>query len=170
MLFNKEEHHEPHKRKKIQRDRTFKANLKKSMKFQRCVGELFHAHDFEILDRTEYEEGQLVPDSVKKLDYYVRDKKTGKDFWVECKFRQHLDGNELPWTTEKQLESYQTFKKERKEPAFIVVGLGGFPAQPGEMFAFPLDQAQHPELPESKFRSYQRQPDKKFEFTGGKLL
>jgi len=169
MLFKKEEEH-PHMRKKIQRDRTFKANLKKSRKFQMCVGELFHPDEFEIIDAVEYEEGQLIPEDVKKLDFHLRDKKTGEPFWVECRFRQHLHQNELPWTTEKQFESYKEFRKANKEPVFIVVGLGGFPAQPGEMFAFPLDKAEHPHMPESKFRNYERETTKKFEIVGDRLL
>ena len=170
MIFKKDERHEPAKRKTIQRDRSFQANMKKNMKLQRHVGDLFPEEDFEVLKSAEHGEDQTVPGSAKMLDYLVRDKKTGKSFWVECKFRQHLDGKELSWTTENQLESYKEFKKERKEPAFVVVGVGGFPSQPNEMFALPLDQAKQPQLPEHVYRQYQRQPDKKFKLAKDKLL
>jgi len=171
MLFKKNENEKPVERVKIERDRTIQTNLKKSLKFQKCVGALFPEEQFELLETTQREDGSPIPESVRKLDYHFRDKNTGKAFWVECRFRQHLtDRNDLQWTTEKQLASYKELRAEKKEPIYIVVGLGGFPSQPGEMFAFPVSKAVHPHIPEKIFRTRQREPTKLFELTGGNLL
>ena len=112
MLFKKdEEDKKPVKRVKIERDRNIQTNLKKSLKFQKCVGALFPQDQFELLETTQREDGSPIPESIRKLDDHFQDKSTGKSFWVECRFRQHLTNrNELQWTTENFIELFRITK------------------------------------------------------------
>jgi hypothetical protein len=61
-------------------------------------------------------------------------------FAVECKFRSSTDHNGfVKLSKEKQISRYRSFKKERSIGVYIVLGLGGEPTAPDELFVIPLE-------------------------------
>lgn len=57
---------------------------------------------------------------------------------VECKWRTKQEGDYIWFAEDKQLKRYQEFSKETGKPTFIVLGLGGTPDSPEEIFLIPI--------------------------------
>ena len=57
---------------------------------------------------------------------------------VECKWRAKQDGEYIWFSEDKQLERYQEFAKETGKPTFIVLGLGGQPNGPEDVYLIPI--------------------------------
>jgi hypothetical protein len=57
---------------------------------------------------------------------------------VECKWRAKQDGDYIWFAEDKQLERYQDFSRETGKPTFIVLGLGGEPQSPDEVYMIPI--------------------------------
>lgn len=62
-------------------------------------------------NKTRFIESSLNP------DFKFRDRKTKKEFWVECKFRSSIVSGKVEWSNPKQLERYKTLS--RKEDVFL---------------------------------------------------
>ena len=88
-----------------------------------------------------FAERSLGPDMV------FRKKSTGEEFAVECKYRSRWSKNqdgkeEVQWASEQNIANYKHFADERKMPVIVIIGVGGEPQSPAELFAAPL-QALH---------------------------
>jgi len=80
-----------------------------------------------------YPESNSAPDFVFVYD--------GKPFAVECKWRNHL-----PKDIEKELlppvrmDSFQQFSTDRHMPAYLLLGIGGLPNDPDNLYFTRLDK------------------------------
>lgn len=64
-----------------------------------------------------------------------------EEFAIECKFRFHWNAdNSIEWCKEYNLTNYREFSKKRNMSVFIVLGIGGAPSSPLEMFCFKLTE------------------------------
>ncbi len=106
-------------------------------------------------------------------DFQFYHKPSEHKFWVECKFRKHLDDEgKINWSKgEDQLERYRAFQEEhRPEKVFIVIGLGGMPSMPSSMYCIPLDDVAYPGLFPSYVEKWRRKdPSAPFEYKSGTL-
>ena len=60
-------------------------------------------------------------------------------FAVECKFRSHwLSNRTIEWCNGRNLDNYRKFSADRRIPVFAVIGVGGVPSAPLEMFVFQI--------------------------------
>lgn len=76
-------------------------------------------------------------------------------FAVECKWRSKYNkGNKLKWSYKEQLERYRQFAEEKNMPVFIILGIGGTPASPAEIFVVPLASINQVELSKSWLKNY----------------
>lgn len=57
---------------------------------------------------------------------------------IECKWRTKWDGDYIWFAEDKQLRRYQQFSKETGKPTFIILGLGGKPDSPKEVYLIPV--------------------------------
>lgn len=71
------------------------------------------------------------------LQYEFRLDGKSYPFSVECKFRSMTSGSIL-LTKDGQIERYKKFKIEKGMDVFIVLGLGGTPKKPAELFVIPI--------------------------------
>ncbi len=67
-------------------------------------------------------------------------------FAVECKYRSQYINNSVDIAKEYQLNNYRNYSKENKIPVFIILGVGGLPDNPSEIFIIPLSEIQSPIL------------------------
>lgn len=103
--------------------------------FPKEMYDLIHkTHDFNG-NKNDYVETSLLP------DLKLRDKKTGKEFYVECKFRNGFLNKEdkIVWCNDKQLERYQRVHKN-DAPVFIALGFGDKGSKPTDVCLFSLNQ------------------------------
>ncbi|MHC1572265.1 MAG: hypothetical protein ACXQTM_03780 [Methanosarcinales archaeon] len=149
-------------------------NYEKGVDFERYVIELFlkNKRYFAIhswtRDISNKHQGVMV-ESDSDPDILIRYKPTDEKFAVECKYRSHLYNDKLCWTTREKLEDYRLFAQKNRIPTFIVIGLGGDPRNPEQMFCIPLEKAKYPELYPSVFRRFERDPRRSFFWKNGVL-
>lgn len=101
---------------------------------------LYPQSSFDLIYRTSdyrqnshrFAESSLLP------DFKFRDILSGREFWIEAKYRSDFDHNgNLYICRPDQLHRYRTLTDGL--PVFIVVGFSGTPSNPDYVFQFPLD-------------------------------
>ena len=111
--------------------------------YLRC--HIFVKKYFVILEKTQDSQanhGDFIDSSIHP-DFKMRDK-MNKSFFLEAKFRSEIHDDKISWCNFGQLKRYQEFDKTL--PFFIVLGVGGKPDNPRNLYLLPLHEANHPEL------------------------
>ncbi len=92
-------------------------------------------------DKKDFNESLLLPDFIFGIEDF--------SFAVETKYRKSLnDEGCLSFCTGlKQLERYKQFEKNEGYPVFILIGLGGSPYSPSELFLLPASKLFNHQLP-----------------------
>ena len=99
---------------------------------------LFIKDKFKILHRShDYatNKNDYIDDS-KLPDFKFREKRTGKEFWVEAKYRSTYHEDKVECYKHYQLDRYKEMDKEL--PVYITLGLGGEPDSPDQVFLIPV--------------------------------
>jgi hypothetical protein len=65
---------------------------------------------------------------------------TSTPFAIECKWRAGYQDGAIHWANTVSIVNYHTFQKEEKIPVFIVIGVGGSPKHPEELYVIPLNK------------------------------
>ena len=113
----------------------------KGREFEDFILSMFNIRDDESLVLQEWQGdkslGSLYPENNSNPDFVFRYKQ--QQFAIECKWRATL-GKETSKNlfTEKSIEKYNQFAKERKMPVTIVLGIGGEPCYPESLYVIPL--------------------------------
>ena len=80
-----------------------------------------------------YPEGNSAPDFVFEYN--------GKPFAVECKGRNHLPKDiEKELLPPERMASFQQFSTERRMPVYLLLGIGGLPNDPDNLYFTRLDE------------------------------
>lgn len=80
-----------------------------------------------------YPESNSAPDFVFEYN--------GKSFAVECKWRNHLPKNiEKELLTPERLSYFHRFSTERRMPVYMLLGIGGLPNDPDNLYFTSLDE------------------------------
>jgi len=98
-------------------------------------------------------------ESSKEPDFRLKSKKSGREFFVEAKYRSHFYSGKLEWCKTYQLRRYQVINKEI--PIFIVIGAGGHPMTPEQVFLIPMKDIKYTVLFQSFLRKYEIPTDQK---------
>jgi hypothetical protein len=145
--------------------------VEKGNKFERYVVDKFDDKFFSIVEWTtdmcrkhnRYVESDCNPDLV------IRDRTTNEIFCVECKYRSHLINGFFNWSYPDQIDRYFSYSRDRKIPFYVVLGLGGSPDSPIELFCIPLQEAKNPQIPIYMLRKYYHDLEKNFIWKNGVL-
>lgn len=117
--------------------------------FPEDMYELVHkTHDYKS-NNSDYVESSLLP------DFKFRCVKTGKEFFVEAKYKSNPEyfKDKIEWCKPYQLKRYQEIDKDAK--VFIILGFGGKPKKPEELILFPLSAAKFCGLYDSFMDKYE---------------
>jgi hypothetical protein len=114
-------------------------NVEKGNRFERYVVDKFDDKFFSIVEWTtdmcrkhnRYVESDCNPDLV------IRDRETNEIFCVECKYRSRLVNGFFNWSYPDQMDRYFSYSHDRNIPFYVVLGLGGSPDSPNELFCIP---------------------------------
>lgn len=80
-----------------------------------------------------YPESNSAPDFVFEYD--------GKQFAMECKWRNHIPKNiEKELLPAERMASFQQFSTERRMPVYLLLGIGGLPNDPDNLYFTRLDK------------------------------
>jgi len=100
---------------------------------------LFTERYYELLQKTHGFRSQkknYVP-SINP-DFKFRDRRNGKIFYVEAKYRKSFFKGQVIWCAKHQLQRYQ--QSNRECSVFILLGVGGNPGSPEFVSLIPLNQ------------------------------
>lgn len=118
--------------------------------FEKWVVKRFSPDYFSIKDwrGDKYVEGRYAESSENpdlEIEFRLRDVRAS--FAVECKWRRAFDQGEKPgieWATERQIANYGRFAQDRRMPVFVVIGIGGEPDSPAEVYVAHLSKLRYP--------------------------
>lgn len=123
---------------------------------------LFPETEWEIEDRssdTSKRIGRRVTGDVS-YDFIVKHRATSRRFILQCKYRSRFfrkDGREgVEWARPYQIRNYRTFQRSKGWPYLVVIGVGGKPKKPDQLFVVPLEGLDHPFIPKVELLDAQR--------------
>jgi hypothetical protein len=76
-------------------------------------------------------------------------------FALECKYRPSLQDGFVEFAYDEQLKRYKNFEDVMKLPLVIVLGIGGVPESPAELYLIPLDGVYQPYLSEQQLKEFE---------------
>ena len=98
-------------------------------------------------------------ESSEEPDFRFRAPKSGAEFFIEAKYRSHFFKGRLEWCKTYQLRRYQVINKDT--PIFIVIGVGGHPMTPEQVFLVPMKDIKYTVLFQSFLRKYEIPTDQR---------
>lgn len=85
-------------------------------------------------------------------------------FAIECKWRAQLWNGKIEWAKEHQYKNYTSYESDKQKPVFIVLGIGGTPSIPENIYIIPLKHLKSVELSFFELNKYRRNRSGKFYF------
>ncbi len=111
--------------------------------FESYVISLFDPTIFKLIHRTPTNDetnGKYVSSMVLP-DLKFKEISTGREFWVECKYRSRTEERRsITWCSDTNLRNYKKTMYRTKDPVFIVIGLGGSNTNPEKLFCLNLER------------------------------
>jgi hypothetical protein len=103
-----------------------------------------------------YAASNKLPD----LEYDFKTSKYDCKVAIECKWRANFNGKKIEIAREDQLQNYWQYSVNRKIPVFIILGVGGKPEAPEDLYIMRLDEIQGPILYRNQLMKFRRHPQK----------
>jgi tellurite resistance protein len=131
----------------------------KGLDFEKYVVQKFSKQYFKILDWAgdKYVEGRYAQTTLEPdLKLQFKYKNIRVDFAVECKYRSSFYKNGIAWATENQLKNFQNFSAQKKQPVFIIIGVGGIASAPEELYLVRLSDIYSTFLEKSTLNSFKK--------------
>jgi hypothetical protein len=104
--------------------------------------------------------GEISPVSNTYPDFVIEYKrgKIRKKFSVECKWRASISKTQnIPLFLPEQISRYQEYAREKKQNVVIVLGVGGEPSMPEDLYLIPVDSLQEVQSNPSLLKQYMRE-------------
>ncbi len=130
--------------KEEKKDNDLQANLETGIKFEKFVVPRFNIDYFTLLEwRSDKEIDGIFPFTsiFPDLEFYFQSLSESFYFAVECKWRAGFYKDCIEFKNY-QLENYLRFEAITNTPTFIILGVGGKPDRPEEMYVTPLREMQ----------------------------
>lgn len=142
---------------------TMPEEVLKGREFEDFVLELFdlgESRAYSLIEwRGDKSNGEITPVSNTYPDFVIEYKKENvkKRFAVECKWRTSIPRYiSKPLLAPEQIERYQEYAKEVNMNVNIVLGVGGEPSMPEELYIVPIDNFQQVASKPSMLNNYRR--------------
>lgn len=74
---------------------------------------------------------------------------------IECKFRTGLENGFVSFAYDEQLKRYKQFEEQSKIPVIVVLGLGGTPEAPNNVYEIPLAALHQPYVGEQLLEEFE---------------
>ncbi len=75
-----------------------------------------------------------------EIEFNLKTKEVSDKFAIECKWRKNYYQGGIEWANDYQIDNYKKYAETLKIPVFVVIGVGGEPENPNELFIIPLGQ------------------------------
>ncbi len=114
--------------------------------FEQFSLNLFPDQEYKLLNRThDFETNELrYVEESKFYDFKLEHRQTGYKFAVECKYRSNLFHDKFNWAKEFQIKRYKEYdSKNPNQDYYVMMGLGGEPGYPTQIFLIPLSDIEY---------------------------
>jgi hypothetical protein len=91
-----------------------------------------------------------------EVNFNYRKENIKDSFAVECKWRKSFYQNAIQWAENYQVANYREYASALSIPVFIVIGVGGEPSNPAELFIVPLDRLQTNSISQDAINQYKK--------------
>lgn len=124
-------------------------NKEKGVAFEEYIINLLNPADFSLVERVEDYTGRThYAERNKYPDLVFRDKASNTEFAIECKYRsawkEYKGQDQVMWVEQEKIDDYNKFSRDRNMPVLVMLGVGGTPEHPAEIFSIPLRLLQKP--------------------------
>ena len=129
------------------------SNVQKGQAFEEYVISKFDfsRKSLTLLSRADNSSTATKPDLDIKLTAGGKDYR----FAVECVWRQDMPQESLDWCKEEKIEVLKSYEKKNNAKVFIVVGIGGAPRNPEQLYIVPLDERPYANIYTSVLSKYE---------------
>lgn len=137
----------------------------RGLAFEKFVQSRFNPAQYRLLDKRS---AGLYPLTINDPQLVYQVQHHHRRFAIECRFRERDYRNKFTWAEQFQLDQYQRFQVKTQMPLFIVIGIGGLPSKPTNVYVIPFNQVCNTTTLElGAFKAYERSnADKGFFFDG----
>jgi len=88
--------------------------------------------------------------------FNFKEKGINEAFAIECKWRGYYYKNEIKWAENYQINNYKEYAEKLNIPVFVVIGVGGEPKMPEELFIVPLQEMKSNTITKSELANYKK--------------
>lgn len=88
--------------------------------------------------------------------FELKSKGVKEAFAIECKWRKNYFKNGVEWAKNYQIENNKEYAEKVNIPVFVVIGMGGKPSKPNELFIVPLSEIKSNILTKSELEKYKK--------------
>ena len=114
---------------------------------------LFLKEDYDLLQWThDYTTNKNDYAASKEPDFKLKSIKSGREFFVEVKFRLDFYKGAIEWCKPYQLRRYKEI--DTRTPLYIVIGVGHKPSEPDHLYLLPLKHIRYTTLFRSFLKAY----------------
>ncbi len=145
---------------KIQQD-DYEENKAKGDAFEKFVVKNFDPKYFTLQEwrSDKYVDGIYAvsnhfPDLEVIFDF--KSKGINEAFAIECKWRGYYYKNEIKWAENYQINNYKEYAEKLNIPVFVVIGVGGEPKMPEELYIVPLKEMKSNTITKSELANYKK--------------
>lgn len=132
--------------------------------FEEFVIGLFPEPEWEIEDRssdTSKNIGRRVTGDVS-YDCIVKHRPTSRGFILQCKYRSRFfrqaEQEGIEWAKTYQIRNYRDFQRTKGWPYLVIIGVGGRPRRPHQLFVLSLERLHDPFIQRNEILAARRDP------------
>ena len=118
---------------------------KKYWKMEEWQGDKYHDGKYAASNRN--------PDMLFTVQVGDQSKKVA----IECKWRKDYFKGGIDWATDEQIGIYNRFAKDKAADVFVVLGVGGTPSAPFDVYILPLNALKNSTVKREYLQSYRQQ-------------
>ena len=141
-------------------------NYKMGKDFEEYVVNLLNPRQFKLIEKVnDYSGLYHKAERNKYCDIVFRDKATNKEFAIECKYRsawhEYNVNMEVSWVEQYKIDDYNKFSRDKNMSVVVMLGVGGTPDHPADLYCIPLRALQEPfPIRKSYAENFRLNPDK----------
>ena len=139
---------------------SFEDNKAKGDAFESFVVKQFNKKYFTLQEwrGDKYVEGTYpVSNHFPDLEVAFELKEVKDHFALECKWRKDYFKGAIEWAKDYQFNNYKEYAQKTKLPVYVVIGVGGTPSVPNELFVLPLADIKYSSLYKKQLLPYKKE-------------
>lgn len=133
-------------------------SFKKGQQFEDFVEKRIFTEDrYELITRTNSFEQNATryAEDTMKPDFKFRCKETGREFWVEAKYRSDFFQDQIEAHSYRQRDRFYVLEKDEDIPVFVIIGYWGVAYKPNGLSLIPLKEYEYIPLYRSFLRRFE---------------